>query len=166
MNHDTERDPNPLLTLESRRHKRRISEPASLPAVIPVAAVKPSIHAEEADDSTRAKKGKSEAEGEECKENKDEGNVQLKKCKKSKKHKKKHKKKRKGETDESAEQEDLIIPVSPGLGNDNAADESEETAETADRGIIKEEPVVKMETRGSKEAVNYSGMRPFRSSFS
>ncbi|XP_059350502.1 protein winged eye-like isoform X1 [Daphnia carinata] len=145
-----ERDPNPLLKIESRRHKRRISEPAP----ILVAAVKPSVHqelaqviAEEVDEP--AKKNNKKAEGDESKENNDDGNVQLKKCKKSKKHKKKHKKKRQADAaDETlAEQPDLIIPISPGLTIDHAV----ESAEANDG-----EPIVKMETRGSKEAVNYS----------
>lgn len=156
---NTERDPNPLLKIESRRHKRRISEPAP----IPVAAVKPSVHQEPAEgvaeevDGPAEKKNK-KAEGDESKENNDDGNALLKKCRKNKKHKKKHKKKRKAETSDEtlAEQPDLIIPISPGLTIDHAV----ESAVANDS-----EPIVKMETRASKEAVNYSGMRPFRSSF-
>ncbi len=137
-----------------------------MPALIPVAAVKPSVHKEsaalaEADEP--AKKNNKKAGGDESKENNDDANVPLKKCKKSKKHKKKHKKKSKCETDASAvelqQQQDMIIPVSPGLAIDHA---QEGAAEEEDS---EEQPIVKMETRGSKEAVNYSGMRPFRSSF-
>lgn len=161
----TERDPNPLLTLESRRHKRRISEPAATMTSLPVAAVKPSVHKEgggsvvaaEVDDPAEKKNKKTE--GDESKENNDDGNVQLKKCRKNKKHKKKHKKKSKCETSDElplmAEQPDLIIPISPGLAIDHAVENA-----------VDSEPIVKMETRGSKEAAgNYSGMRPIRSSF-
>ena len=106
-----------------------------------------------------AGKKNKKAEGDESKENNDDGNVQLKKCRKSKKHKKKHKKKRKNETSNELppvlEQPDLIIPISPGLAIDHALEGAADDSE----------PIVKMETRGSKEAVNYSGMRPIRSSF-
>ncbi|EFX76319.1 hypothetical protein DAPPUDRAFT_322503 [Daphnia pulex] len=155
----TERDPNPLLPIESRRHKRRISEPASATAApIPVAAVKPSVHKEAegtavaAEVDEPAEKKNKKTEGDESKENNDDGNVQLKKCRKSKKHKKKHKKKRQSETSDELppvlDQPDLIIPISPGLAIDHAL----EGAAADDSG----EPIVKMETRGSKEAVNYS----------
>lgn len=163
----TERDPNPLLPIESRRHKRRISEPASATtAQIPVAAVKPSVHKEAegmaaaAEVDEPAEKKNKKTEGDESKENNDDGNVQLKKCRKSKKHKKKHKKKRQIETSDELppvlDQPDLIIPISPGLAIDHALEGA-----AADDS----EPIVKMETRGSKEAVNYSGMSPIRSSF-
>jgi hypothetical protein len=131
---------------------------------LPVAAVKPSVHKEAVAvvaaevDEPDEKKTKI-TEGDESKENNDDGNVQLKKCKKNKKHKKKHKKKRKCETSDElppvVEQSDLIIPISPGLAIDHALEGA----------TVDSEPVVKMETRGSKEAVNYSGMRPIRSSF-
>lgn len=160
----TERDPNPLLAIESRRHKRRISEPAPTANAIPVAAVKPSVHQESgsatveaAEVEEPAEKKNKKAEGDDSKENNDDGNIQFKKCKKNKKHKKKHKKKRKCEMsdDALAEQPDLIIPISPGLTID----------QTVDSAADDSEPIVKMETRGSKEAINYSGIRPFRSSY-
>lgn len=120
-----------MLTLESRRHKRRISEPTGVPPLIP--AVKSSVRPAESADEPSTKKTK-KVKGDETKEN----NVSPSKKKASKKKK--------------AADEDLVIPVSPGLAADVAPSD--------------DEPVVKMETRGNnKEAVNYSGMRPIRSSF-
>lgn len=102
-----------------------------------------------------------EADAENYKENNDDGNLQSKYGKKSKRHKKK----RMDETDltdptDSTTEVDLIIPVSPGLAIDIDYGVGEMTAGNG------KESTVKMETRGSKEAVNFSGMRAFRSSFS
>lgn len=147
-----ERDPNPLLTLESRRPKRRISEPTSLPALVPVAVKRSALGKETANLNGQEKLDKID----DSKENMtDDGNAQFVQSKKEKKHKKKHKKKRKSV---GTDQEDLIIPVSPGIDPAAAVDEltSDPASETA----------VKMETRGSKESVTSSGMRPFRLSFS
>ena len=128
-----------------------------MPALIPVAAVKPSVHKESAEADEPPKKNNKKAE-EESKENNGNNIGPLKNCKKSKRHKKE---KRKCQTDASVElDQDLIIPVSPGLAIDHAQEGEAAAAAEEDN-----EPVVKMETRGSKEAVNCPGMRPFRSSF-
>ncbi len=120
-------EPNPLDTIESRRKKRISSEP------IPVASVKPSIN--RADSAP-------EGEGSQTEVGNDNKN-----SKKNKKHKKKHKKHRMSVTpttsepqDQGIEQQDLIIPISPGLNPED------------------EEPGSKMETRNGRESVNSLGI--------
>lgn len=119
-------EPNPLDTIESRRKKRISSEP------IPVASVKPTVN--RSDSAPEEERTQTEVVND------------SKNNKKSKKHKKKHKKHRKSDTpttseqqDQGIEQQDLIIPISPGLTPED------------------EEPGSKMETSG-RESVNTPGI--------
>lgn len=130
----TERDPNPLETLAGRRTKRRTSsEPA------PVTS--PATDAGEGKEKAGRKSKKTKRD--ESKEN-DESKDAVDALIPSGKHNKKHKKKR---TDEPC---DLVIPVSPGLAIENAADDDE----IASKGRAQRH-----------QAVNASiGMRAFHSS--
>lgn len=136
-----ERDPNPLLTLEcTRRFKRRISETLSIPAAnIPAATVQPHVKVEAEDRDESRKLGS------------DVCDAVSKISRKSKKSKKRHKKRPARESSDeppaqsdqerSLEQQDLIIPVSPGLAIDRVS--GDEAVEEND------ETPLKRETRGS-----------------
>ena len=137
-----ERTPSPLMVLESRR-KRRASEAVTpLPAMIPIATVKPSIPKQS---STEESEICIKKELDESKQNGVDIKTQSK-SKRSKKQSKKASKKVKREPSVCEDNhQDLIIPVSPGLaieptGLDYAAAVEEE---------VDERPI-KMETRGKQ----------------
>lgn len=138
-------EPNQLDALERSRRKRRISsDPVSIPPFVPFVPFKPSIQHDK----------------EERKEDetlKTQVDPELKMSKKSKKHKKKHKKRSKcdspvpSDQDQGAmmEQNDMIIPVSPGLTIDPTVEEDEDDP-------------IKMDTKSDKEEMIGSSIGKWR----
>lgn len=147
---EAETVPSPLLALEGRRKRRISNEPPSVASFIPVGvAVKQQSKAEAAAAADNSIIKSEDGTNDHVSITTSEVALPQKKSKKSKKHKKKHKKRRKSDNGVSPtpdlgaepQDDDLIIPVSPGLAIDPTPDGAEEEAST----------------RGSKESLDYPG---------